>query len=78
MNDGQDEKSMKKLNNFLFANRITPNSITGKTSSELFLGRMIKSRLDNLKTELLTKHIYGKFSNEKQKSEGKVWRRGTD
>ena len=49
MNGAEDGKSMKKLNNFLFAYRITPNSVTGITPSELFLGRLIKSRLDNLK-----------------------------
>ena len=37
------------LDNFLFAYRSTPSTVTGKTTSELFLGRQIRSRLDILK-----------------------------
>ena len=40
---------LRKLDNFLFAYRSTPSTITGKTPSELFLGRRIRSRLDVLK-----------------------------
>ena len=40
--------SDKKLNNFLFRYRITP-SVTGKTPSELFLGRQIRSQFDMIK-----------------------------
>ena len=39
----------RKLDNFLFAYRSTPSTVTGKTPSELFLGRQIRSRLDILK-----------------------------
>ena len=36
----------RKLDNFLFAYRITPTTSTGLTPAELFLGRRLKSRLD--------------------------------
>ena len=41
--------SQAKLDNFLLAHRTTPTTSTGKTPSELFLGRTIKSRLDLIK-----------------------------
>ena len=41
--------SLRKLDNFLFAYRTTPSSVTGNTPSALFLGREIRSRLDLLK-----------------------------
>ena len=39
----------KKLQNFLFAYRNTPSTVTGKTPSELFLGRRSRTRLDIMK-----------------------------
>ena len=41
--------SNTKLNDYLFGYRITPSSVTGKTPSELFLGRQIRSRFDLMK-----------------------------
>ena len=40
---------LRKLDNFPFAYRLIPSTVTGKTPSELFLGRQIRSRLDVLK-----------------------------
>ena len=41
--------SKLKLDNFLFAHRITPTTCTGKTPAELFIGRRLKSRIDLIK-----------------------------
>ena len=49
MNNIDEGDAQKKLNNFLFAYRVTPSTVTHKTPSELFLGRTIKSRIDNIK-----------------------------
>ena len=38
-----------RLHNFLLAHRSTPSSATGRTPSELFIGRRIKTRLDLIK-----------------------------
>ena len=40
---------VKKLDNILLAYRVTLSSITGKTPSELFLGRQMRTRLDRLR-----------------------------
>ena len=44
----------RKLDNFLYAYRTTPSTVTGKTPSELFLKRQIRSRLDILKPRKLS------------------------
>ena len=41
----------KKLTNFLFGYRNTPSSVTGRTPSELFLGRRLRCRLDIMKPD---------------------------
>ena len=43
---------MKKLANFLLAYRTTPSTVTGRTPSELFLGRLIRTRLQMLKPDM--------------------------
>ena len=47
--DIEKGNSKLKLDNFLFAHRITPTTCTGKTPAELFLGRRLKSRIDLIK-----------------------------
>ena len=42
----------KKLDNFLFAFRTTPSTVTDRTPSELFVGRQIRTRLDILKPDM--------------------------
>ena len=42
----------QKLREFLLAYRTTPSSVTRKTTSELFLGRQVRTRLDVLKPML--------------------------
>ena len=44
-----------KLSRFLMSYRTTPNTTTGVTPSELFLGRKVKTRLDILRPSLLNK-----------------------
>ena len=49
MNNIELGDEQKKLDNYLFAYRITPSTVTGKSPAELFVGRKLRSRLDNLK-----------------------------
>ena len=44
----------RKLDNFLFKYRTTPSTVTGRTPSELFLNRQIRSRLEILKPEVVS------------------------
>ena len=44
--------------------RTTPNTTTGVTPSELFLGRRMNTRLDILRPNLLAK-VTGKQTNQK-------------
>ena len=46
---------MKRIANFLLAYRTTPSTVTGRTPSELFLGRLIRTRLEMLKPEMRTR-----------------------
>ena len=52
LNDASLGDVQKKLDNYLFAYRITPSCVTRKSPAELFLGRKIKSRLDLIKPSL--------------------------
>ena len=52
INDVEKGDAQKKLDNYLFAYRITPSCTTNKSPAELFLGRNIKSRLDLVKPSL--------------------------
>ena len=52
LNDIEKGEAQKKLDNYLFAYRITPSCVTNKTPAELFLGRKIKSRLSLMKPSL--------------------------
>ena len=47
MHDIKDGDERWKLDNYLFAYRITPSVVTSKTPAEQFLGRNIKSRFGN-------------------------------
>ena len=40
-----------KLDNFLLAYRATPRAITGQTTSELFIGGRINTRIDLIKPD---------------------------
>ena len=51
-NDIAEGDAQKKLDNYLFAYRSTPSTVTGKTPAELFLGRNLKCKLDLLKPPL--------------------------
>ena len=53
-----------KLSRFLMNYHTTPNTTTGVTPSELFLGRRMKTRLDILRLNLLPK-VTGKQTNQK-------------
>ena len=50
----EKEDKMKRLANFLLAYRTTPSSVTGRTPSELFLGRLIRTRLEMFKPDVST------------------------
>ena len=52
MNDLEKGNMQLRLNNYLFAYRCTPSTVTGKTPSELFIGRNLKSKLDLLKPDV--------------------------
>ena len=54
-----------KLARFLFAYRITPQSITGKSPAELMFGRQIRTRLQLLKPDI-SHHVMGKQEKQKQ------------
>ena len=54
-----------KLSRFLMSYRTTPNTTTGVTPSELFLGRKVKTRLDILRPSLLNK-VAGKQAVQKK------------
>ena len=51
-NDIAEGDAQKKLDNYLFAYRSIPSTVTGKTPAELFLGRNLKCKLDLLKPPL--------------------------
>ena len=51
-NDIAEGDAQKKLDNYLFAYRSTPSTVTGKTPAELFLGRNLKCKQDQLKPPL--------------------------
>ena len=52
MNDIEKGDAQKKLDNYLFAYRMTPSTVTGKSPAKLFIGRELKSKLDLVKPNL--------------------------
>ena len=60
----ESDSIQTKLSRFLMSYRTTPNTTTGVTPSELFLGRRMKTRLDILRPNLLTK-VTGKQTKQK-------------
>ena len=61
----QEGSVQVRLSRFLFSYRITPQSTTGVSPSEMMLGRRIRSPLDNVRPDL-SKNVLSK--QEKQKS----------
>ena len=52
MNDIEKGDAQRKLDNYLFAYRTTPSTVTGKTLARIFIGRELKSKLDLVKPDL--------------------------
>ena len=70
MNDIDKGDMRLRLDNYLFAYRCTPSTVTGKPPAELFMGRKLRSTLDLLKPEIkrfenkFTEGRYREFNDE--------------
>ena len=52
MNDIEKGDAQRKLDNYLFAYRTTPSTVTRKIPARIFIGRELKSKLDLVKPDL--------------------------